>query len=86
MRSQLPDGETSLAFLSPDVKVRWGGVLVRQRWVAHPENSFVYVWLFLQSTQDFCNGLESKNAMGQPEILSMNEVILPLRPGRFEET
>ena len=67
-------------------EVRWGGVLGRRRWVAHPKNSFIYVWLLLQSTQNFYDRLRNKNTMGEPESLSTNGIILPLRPGRFEVT
>jgi len=60
MRSQLSDGETSLAFLWSDTTWSAGVALGRRRWMAHPKNGFIYVWLFLQRTQNFHDGLNSK--------------------------
>jgi hypothetical protein len=54
--------------------------------MAHPENGFIYVWLLLQRTQNFHDGLDRKNTMGQPTDLSVDGIILPLRRRRFEET
>ena len=87
MRSQFSDCETGLAFLLPNGVWSGGVALGRRRWMAHPKNGFIYVLLFLQSTQNFHDRLEGKkNAMGQPENLRLNGIILPREPGRFEET
>ena len=60
MRSQLSDGETSLAFLS----MRSAGVASgRRRWMAHPKNGFIYVLLLLQGGQNLHHGLDKKNTI-----------------------
>ena len=83
MGSQLSDGEASLAFLSAGSV---GVALGWWRWMAHSKNSFIYVRLLLQRTQNFHDGLDSKNTTGQPANLSVDGTVLPLRPGRFGET
>ena len=54
--------------------------------MGHPKDGFIYVWLFLQSTQKFYHGLDKKKYDRLAYGFKLGRITLPLRPGRLGET